>query len=427
MLNVQEYGTPTSIKEAARFFEIDVNTFLQLLNKAFEAANQKLREESALQLVGLNAFRFVGIAGILLLNQNLRIEIIPKFLRANSVNWREDFLRIALITDRGYLTHNLPISSKPSRNLDLYEIISESWIRLFDSLNRNIIRTYVNSSWVDYTLDGESSEEELVIPSENGFIQKGILLSRNNSSNFILFSAATILQGKISNPQLKQRMMRAITLLKPKTSAFRKKLNLNKQQRANAWHPLLDLSQSIIKNNLLGFSEGGSGILPGYLIKTEQAWERLMFISVRKAFPEFMIRKQKFALGNRQLEDNSIKTVWITPDISLTRDGQTVLCIDAKYKLTEIGRKANISISDIYESIQYINVSGAKLIILLYPTEASVWEEPPTTRFERFFKDEMEIIAIRVGVNDIVKESGLKQLSANLRMLLNANALLVSN
>jgi 5-methylcytosine-specific restriction enzyme subunit McrC len=417
ILTLQEYGPPILIRDAAKILGLEKEAFWFLLNKALTSIDVNFSRGSCIETIGLNSFRFVGIAGILALKANLRIEIIPKFLNPKSSEWREDFIAIALLTRYGHLLHNIPISSKPMKGLDLYEIVAESWINLFESNSRTILRTYINSEWTDFSLDGEPDEEDLIFPSEKGFFQKGLKLSRSNQANKILFSAAKLLSKRISSPRNTERLDRAITILDH--SIKEKSIQKNSQiilKRNTNWSSLIELSRTILMNYSLGFSEIGSAFLPGYAISTQFAWEKLMLIATRRAFPNHFIMKTKYGYGLRTLRSGDQKNLTVTPDITIKNGGEIKLLLDSKYKPLPQGSKnskAIISASDIYEAIAHLNATQTKTILLLYPQYQSLDSSIVTTNhsLETFKNGDQRVVAVSIEVSGMSKRKGLSILS----------------
>lgn len=418
ILTLQEYGPPIPIRDAARILGLEKDSFWFLLNQALSSIDVKFARGSCIETIGLNSFRFVGIAGIIALKTNVRIEIIPKFLDPTSNEWREDFIAIVLLTRYGRLIHNIPISSKPTKNLDLYEIVAESWINLFESNSRRIFRTYINSGWTDFSLDGEPDEEDLNFPSDKGFFQKGLKLSRSNQVNRILFSAAKLLANKISSPRIIERLDKAITILEHSTKENGIKKNSQfTLKRPTDWSSLIELSRTILMNYSLGFSEIGSAFLPGYVISTQFAWEKLMLIATRRAFPNHVIVKTKYGYGLRTLRSGDQKDLTVTPDITIKGDdGEIKLLLDSKYKpLAQDPRssKAIISAGDIYEAIAHLSATQTKTILLLYPQFHGLDSPAATPNYslETFQKGDERVIAVSIEVSGMSKRKGISLLS----------------
>lgn len=427
ILTLQEYGIPISIKDAASSLGLGKEKFWFLLNKALTSIDLSFAKGKCIETTGLNSFRFVGIAGILALKANVRIEIIPKFLNPQSSEWREDFIAIALLTHYGHLMYNTPISSKPTNNLDLYEIVAESWVNLFENNSRTILRAYINTEWSDFSLDGEPDEEDLFFPSEKGFMQRGLKLSRSNQANKILYAAAKLLAKRISSPRNIERLDRAITILDHaiKEKSIQKNSSLNIKRQTN-WTSLIELSRTILMNYSMGFSEVGSAFLPGYVISTQYAWEKLMLIAVRRAFPNLVISKTDYEYGLRTLKSGEQKSLAVTPDITMKGNGVIKLLLDSKYKpLTRNSKssKAVISASDIYEAIAHLSATQTKTILLLYPHDSVLESSIVASHhrpFEIFQNGDLKVIAISIGLHGVSKKKGFSLLTDRIESIVSA-------
>src|SRR5262249_21702546 len=145
--------------------------------------------------------RFVGIAGVLPLTNQQRIEIVPKFLPIDHPEWREDFLWIAAQTRFGSLfrEHLLPVAA--SRRANLLEIIVQAWLDQFERNQRILIRNYRHTVWEEYPIDGDVDEEDLILPGPHGFLQHGLRLSAANPNNSLLLRAALSLRMQVAAPE----------------------------------------------------------------------------------------------------------------------------------------------------------------------------------------------------------------------------------
>lgn len=419
ILTLQEYGDFITLEMASMILGVSTTQFWRLLTKSLAIITPK-KGESHIERSGLESFRFVGIAGILALKRNVRIEIIPKFLNKDSKTWRDDFLTISLISNYGHLLPDIPIPSAPKRGLDLYELIADTWINLFESNNRLLIRTYVTSEWSSFLLDGEAEEENLIISSDSGFLQKGLRLSSANSENKILTSAAKLLLGRISNPIRIRRLEKAFNMLSyavreqgtnsPRTAGLKRK---------SPWSGLLELSKIILDYNTVGLSDTGRAYLPGYILRTNYAWETLVFKGTRKAFSHLDVSKRRYQIGAKVDKEGNAGVFKVVPDVSIRENEKVKLIVDAKYKRAEfnVGRKSIVSKSDVYEGLAFMLASKCDTLILLYPQDDLVSElqmEP----FEVYTIDQHSIYGHSIGVNGISKKGGFKEFSLRIETVL---------
>ena len=163
-----------------------------------------------------SSFRFAGVAGILNLSPKASIEIAPKFLPSTSDEWREDFLWVAAFTRFGQLfrEHQLPTQKKSA---NLYEIIAQSWLLMFEANQRSLLRSYVHTTWLDFNLVGDPDDEDTLQPRQEGIRQEGLKLSRSNPHNALLLRASEYLRGQATGPETILRLDRATELLSAAT------------------------------------------------------------------------------------------------------------------------------------------------------------------------------------------------------------------
>lgn len=410
-----EYGPMFSVKKAAAVFNISEGEFWELLYRALTKLN--VNTTGILETNGIGV-RFTGIAGIIGLKRGMSIEIVPKFLKADTASWREDFLTITLLTEKGKFFHDLPLHARKSNHSNLYVVFAQIWLNLFEARSRNMLRTYIHTSWSSFFLDGEPEEEDIIAPSPDGFLQKGIRLSKSNDANKVLLLAAHQLRTKISIPSLVTRLDSSIAKLKDavKEPLVRrhKKMNL---LRDDTWKDLIELSMIINGGQSLEFSASGFELLPGYMLNTYMAWERLMYIAVKLAFPDYQVAKCTYVFGQREIEQKE-HPLRVTPDISLIKDGKTVLLLDAKYKQAQ-NRRAMISASDIYESLAFLHASECDRILILYPIDDNkIHARSQPGILEIYSNNEKSVIAVFISIAGISMKHGMNKLVEQLRQLI---------
>lgn len=420
---LREYGSFSSFQKIAAEFNLDKVTFLQLFQKAIKNLAKISSRKDFIEYKTIELFRFIGIAGVLTLSPRHRLEIVPKFLDEESSYWREDFLRIALLTHHGHLFRNFLTTSARTSNSDLYDIITQTWIDLFESNRRTLLRTYINTTWADFYLDGDIDEEDLFTPTSEGFLQQGIKLSKSNRYNNILLNAAQQLRNRASYPKDILRLDRAVSVLIDATKDMNKSKRILRPLRDIKWASLMELSEIVLSKDSVGYSGLGSSFLPGYILKTHEAWEKLMFIAVKKYFKKFNVNKINYPLGMRMDGYLYKKPLASTPDISIILNDKSTILVDAKYKIVSDNDIRNVSAvissTDIYESLAFLRAAKTNLLFLLYPNRQNVNINPANNQpKETFICDEDKIIALSIGVTGISGKDGFSKLVNNVGWLI---------
>lgn len=424
VLSLQEYGSFISIESASAILGIKSSLFWGLLKSSLGELSRKFPKESFIETKGFDSFRFTGIAGVIAITKNAKIEIIPKFLSDDNKNWRDDFLHISLISRTGHLFPEIRMLTAPSKNADLYEIIGEAWLNLFESNSRYLLKSYIKTCWTDFQIDGEVEDEDLIFPTFEGFKQKGLKLSKSNKYNELLRGASKILKSRISNPNNIARLERALgTLnlaLKDEQLIKKNRESLGRDKR---WIPILELSEIILANLSLGFSQYGNSIIPGYILQTHQAWEKLIFIALKKAYPQNKVFKKNYLLGVRESNQSKIQEMLTTPDVSISDESGIIFILDAKYKEVRDtftnSSKVVISATDIYESLAFSKAVNIKKIYLIYPNKQKLNYDPIINQpLETFTSDGNFVVGLSVGVDGFANKDGLNILTKNLKTLL---------
>lgn len=424
-LILEEYGKFVSRSFAAASLDLSVARFDQLFNRATELAAIALGVSSVIEYGPRSSFRFAGVAGILNLSPRASIEIAPKFLPPADDDWREDFLWIAAFTRFGQLfrEHQLPTQKK---SVNLYEIIAQSWLLMFEANQRSLLRSYVHTTWLDFNLDGDPDDEDMLQPRQDGIRQEGLKLSRANPHNTLLLRASEHLRKQATGPETLLRLDRANEVL---AAATREKTSHRPPRRTlfreREWDSLLELSRLILGFSRLGYAAAsGPAFLPGYLLRTNEAWERLLLSAAKRAFPEADVAKKTYPLGHR-VSPMQIAKLAATPDISIRPviHGNPFVA-DAKYKTVasspaESQPKTTVSTGDIYESLAFMKAAGVKHLVLLYPGIHTIKAHPEDGQpIETIQIDDAIITACSLAVAGISKPMGFSQFCHNLRRVL---------
>lgn len=423
-LLLQEYGPFIKITEAARIVNLSEAEFWGLLRQSIKSLSIRYPKESFIETKGLDSFRFAGVAGIFALKPNVTIEIVPKFLQLDSPSWRDDFLHIVLLTYSGHFLQNILLSAKPTSNADLYDIICNTWLDLFEKNSRYLIKTYINTNWRSFFIDGEIDIDDILTPNSEGYLQSGLRLSKSNTVNQTLFQAARNLRAHINNPNNIVRIERAMEILRNALKEpFPNKQKTINLKRDGRWLPLIELSNTILSNLSLGFKELGKAILPGYILRTHDAWEKLMRLSIRRAFPLHNVVKISYDLAIRKINPAIEKIMATTPDVSVHLHGSLQLLIDAKYKTTKdvdvINSAITISATDLYESLSFLKASNSNTILLLYPSKELISSPANNGQpLEVIECNDNKIIALSIGIQGVSVKHGFSNFIKNLKEIL---------
>ncbi|MBY6389153.1 MULTISPECIES: McrC family protein [Actinomycetes] len=360
------------------------------------------------------AWKADGIAGLLRLNSQVELEVVPKFLDPNSTAWRSDFFLLAVLVKTGHLLVHDNISADIQDRGDLATLVARSLLTLHEENFRRPIRGYKRTRRADFSIDGDVEWETLMMPEADGFMLTRLELTRQNAYNATLAAAVDLLIPEVSDGDTQSQLQLLARHLAPQQAppAVFPPLPL----RHNSWQQAYDLSQLIVEGLGLDLASGNfTG--PGFVLSTWSAWQTLCEEIVRQALSNRKVVGQKqWIIGHRNTEPVHVK-----PDISVLAGDTADFLLDAKYK-TRAGRKSSINSSDVYESLAFLKASGATYIGLLYPTTKNPTDLPlgGWSPFDEVVIENMTIEGIEVQIQGIAQRGGFDRLVTETRVALSA-------
>lgn len=341
-----------------------------------------------------------GIAGLLKLNDNVELEIVPKFLDPSTNQWRSDFYTLAVLLKTGRLLLHDEVSSNLQDRGDLATLVALSLLTQYEKYQRRAIRGYRRSALTDFAIEGDVDWESTVLPDEDGFRLTKIELSRQNPFNATLAEAMRLLIPEVSDVDTENRLRLAMRSLQPQQAPPRTFPIL--APRHSVWQQAYELSQLVVSGMGLNPNEGEySG--PGFIISTWAAWESLCEEIVRRALPDHRVVGQlSWPLGKRV-----DSTIYAKPDISPLRGDKAPVLLDAKYK-TRFGKKNRVNAADLYESMAFMRAGKTTELLLLYPSskDPDRLTEGEWLSFDHIEVDELTIEAFEIQIQGFSRQGG---------------------
>lgn len=369
-------------------------------------------EQDAITVSSTGAWRADGIAGLVRLNSQVELEVVPKFLDESSTSWRRDFFLLAVLVKTGHLLMHDDISASAQDRGDLATLIARSFLTLYADNRRRPIRGYQRVQRADYALDGDVDWESLVLPEPDGFRMSRLELTQQNPYNATLAAAVAILIPEVADGDTQAQLKaleRALAPQLPPPAIFPLL-----PQRHSAMQRVYDLARLIVEGLGLDLKRG-TFTGPGFVLSTWSTWQSLCEELIRRALPDHKVIGQKrWLLGYRGTEP-----VYATPDISALIGSKAEFLLDAKYK-TRLERKPSISSSDVYEALAFLRAADASQISLLYPSVRSVIDLPlgEWIKFDGVNVDSLSIEGFEIQIQGISRRGGFDDLVAGARRAL---------
>lgn len=419
-LTVTEYGPPVRLDTAAASLAIPKDVLLRYLDEASERISAAVNISEPLQF-SRDSFRVVDVAGLIRLGPAIHLEVRPKFLAgAEDSGWREDFFLIANLVRFGRILPWEQLHSSVSEKGDLADLIAYACISMYDENRRRPLRIYNQRTWSDFSVDGEVDPESVLMPGDRGFVQHGVVLDRRNKFNEVMHHAMGVLLPELHDRDVRNQLVQRYLNLGPQNSARRPRhMRSAVPHRHRRWQELYGLSKEIIEGFGVSFEDAFRSSLPGFVIKTNDAWEALIFRAALIGLKERTVSKQSYPFADRQtpLTKRMLK---VTPDVSIRRRDGTVFLIDAKYKtriLPDGRERLDIDAADVYEALAFMAGSGTNKIVLIYPSPGSIGANAPVGSvavFERVVVGPREIIGVSINPRLIAQKSGFQTFCATL-------------
>lgn len=370
-------------------------------------------EDSSPISVEGGAVKVRDLAGILKIAPGVEIDLAPKFLGHLHPGWREDWLAIANLTGEGRVLPGFGVAGSYGQSSDLASLIGRTFVAAFREVERRPLRVYRRSSWSDWVLSGEFDFESTVDLGADGYSQTAVSLDSVNPFNAVVRGAATTLLREVRDAAVRAQVARIRSLIPPQPAPPAALPPVPSRHRR--WEPVLELSQRILDafDVTLRRRQRDEAHAPGLLVRTWRAWERLVFVGLRREWSDQAVLPQRPLPWARR----EGKPVNVRPD-SVVAGNDRLAPLDAKYK-TRIDRgRRKISQADLMESAAFADAAGSESVTLLYPRLAAPGRDPlecgACEEFDRVEIGEKEVVGVEVEVRGIGQPGGYAGFSSKL-------------
>ncbi|HYL56663.1 MAG TPA: hypothetical protein VEU73_13915 [Gemmatimonadales bacterium] len=422
-LSLTEYGKWRSLGEAA----ITLGTTREALATQLDTASRRISEALGVRgciELGEGRFRVVDVAGIIRLSGRVELEVAPKFLSLTDPLWREDYFALAALSRYGRLLPREALQADSRSRSWLPDLLARAIVNLYDRAYRRPLREYRNRTWTAFSLDGEVEPESVAWPDAEGFLQAGLMLGRENTFNRVIQDAMTKVMPEVRDGDARAELLACLLRLGPQGGRLPKQLP-RLPARHRHWLDLYDLAKDVLRgfgtkyrDDLLSIVRGS---LPGFVIRTADSWETLVFLAARLGFPSRKVQKIPHLLGTRRSQLSGAVTPFsVTPDVTVVGTGEATLIIDAKYKTqsSPSAREApGIAATDVYEALAFLEAAKQQFAVLVYPMSGSAEGEAHpgvTQHFEAVVTGGKTVHGITLDVRGISKSGSLASIGRGL-------------
>jgi 5-methylcytosine-specific restriction enzyme subunit McrC len=338
------------------------------------------------------AVKFSNVAGVIRIVPGVEVDVAPKFLGHNHPGWREDLLAIANITGEGRILATELVAASYGEARDLASLIGRVFVEQYWANRRRPLHVYRSRAWRGWSLDGELDLTHFpVVVDEDGLPQRAVLLDRRNPYSAVIRAAAEVLVREVTEPDLRTELERAIST---------------------------KLSKRVLQSFDVAL-EPGDLWAPGFVVRTWQAWERLIHASYRRELGFARVSYQRPLLfGHRLLSTGVTEKAWVTPDVTVDPDTTPPVLYDAKYKVASGPGPLRVAGTDLQEALAFMSAAGADEITLLYPREADDGPTDPAGRCRAIERVALpggkSVLALDVEVRGIGVRGGFRAFTREL-------------
>ena len=428
-ITVNEYGAWQNIEEHAVRCGVRPTELQELLRRCAIRIARLLRLRDCFEFDGVG-FRPVKVAGMINLGRGLELEVAPKFLASDDLGWRQDFFAIATLARFGRVLPLEALHAAPNGRDDLADLLGLAMVDMYERNRSRPLWTYQKRSWQAFEIDGDVEPESVVVPEIDGFEQEGMVLDRKNRYNQLIYHAMDVLSPEVKNGELRRRLTAAKFHLSPQLTGLRGVQEKGRlPSRHRKWQDLYDLSLSVVAGTGIGLGNVGGVLAPGYVIKTADAWESLLYRAVRVGLPDCsatkvqrplgMSRRFRFEGAGQTTEENSFQeAVLVNPDILIESPVASPLLVDAKYR-TSTARtldRLRVESGDLYEMLAFLEAANSTRGVLIYPLpDVNANRRTGQTHiFERLEISGRLIFGLAVDVRGISSRNGFEQFASGL-------------
>lgn len=391
LIEVKEFDTLISNeKYNDKYICVDKNIFSDLL-EFIHAFNSDSEESDVLDFIKIGYRRNIGetltfknYVGLIQMKNNCQIQVLPKieFLNGEQDETKKVFMRM-LRSMKDFPSKVFSNANLKMERMNLYEIfinmylqevrqlvkrgIKSSYVGVEDNLNfykgKLLVNEHIKRNMVHQERFYVRYDEYQVNRPENRLIKSTLLKLQNITSS-------------VENSKAIRQLLTSFEMLPPSINFDKDFSQVVIDRNTKDYEMLMQWSKVFLKNkSFTTFS--GTENARALLFPMEKVFEAYVAQSMKKVFSKYHWNVSTQDKGHylfNKLNGENYRKFAIRPDLVVTRDDNSVVILDTKWKKLINDRRKNYDISqaDMYQMYTYSKKYGTSEIWLLYPVSTDM-------------------------------------------------------
>ncbi|MEE0779758.1 MAG: McrC family protein [Massilimicrobiota sp.] len=391
LIEVKEFDTLISNeKYNDKYICVDKNIFSDLL-EFIHAFNSDSEESDVLDFIKIGYRRNIGetlifknYVGLIQMKNNCQIQVLPKieFLNGEQDETKKVFMRM-LRSMKDFPSKVFSNANLKMDRMNLYEIfinmylqevrqlvkhgIKSSYVGVEDNLNfykgKLLVNEHIKHNMVHQERFYVRYDEYQVNRPENRLIKSTLLKLQNITSS-------------VENSKAIRQLLTSFEMLPPSINFDKDFSQVVIDRNTKDYEMLMQWSKVFLKNkSFTTFS--GTENARALLFPMEKVFEAYVAQNMKKVFSKYHWNVSTQDKGHylfNKLNGENYRKFAIRPDLVVTRDDNSVVILDTKWKKLINDRRKNYDISqaDMYQMYTYSKKYGTSEIWLLYPVSTDM-------------------------------------------------------
>ena len=391
LIEVKEFDTLISNeKYNDKYICVDKDVFSDLL-EFIHAFNSDSEESDVLDFIKIGYRRnieetltFKNYVGLIQMKNNCQIQVLPKieFLNGEQDETKKVFMRM-LRSMKDFPSKVFSNANLKMERMNLYEIfinmylqevrqlvkhgIKSSYVGVEDNLNfykgKLLVNEHIKRNMVHQERFYVRYDEYQVNRPENRLIKSTLLKLQNITSS-------------VENSKAIRQLLTSFEMLPPSINFDKDFSQVVIDRNTKDYEMLMQWSKVFLKNKRFTTFSGTENAR-ALLFPMEKVFEAYVAQNMKKVFSKYHWNVSTQDKGHylfNKLNGENYRKFAIRPDLVVTRDDNSVVILDTKWKKLINDRRKNYDISqaDMYQMYTYSKKYGTSEIWLLYPVSTDM-------------------------------------------------------